>query len=100
MVTLYTLGYNSVGKFTFITRIFSFIIPSERLALPFWFYVYGAKGLILIPRCSKYSVICSFCVTILLLYLSTIKDTFCWASIFIKKYWSVKMIDFAVLLFK
>ena len=83
-----------------IARIFFFIIPPKRLAPPFWFYVYGAKGLILIPYYSKYSVICSFCVTILLLYLSIVGDTFYWALIFIKKCWSVKMIDSVVLLFK
>ena len=76
MVVLYTLGHNSVGKFTPIARIFFFIIPPERLALPFWFYVYSIKGLILILRYFKYFIICNFCVIILLLYLSTVGDTF------------------------
>ena len=76
MVILHTLGYNSVGKFMPIARIFFFIIPSKCLVPPFWFCVYGAKGLILIPRYFKYFVICNFCVIILLLYSSTVKDTF------------------------
>ena len=59
-----------------IARIFFFIIPLKRSAPPFWFYVYGAKGLILMPRYSKYSVICSFYVMILLLYLNIIGDIF------------------------
>ena len=83
-----------------IARIFFFIIPPERSAPPFWSYIYGAKGLILILYYSKYSVIYNFCVTILLLYLSTVENTFYWVLIFIKKYWSVKIIDFAVLLLK
>ena len=77
MAVLYTLGHNSVRKFTLIARIFFFIIPPERLAPPFWSYVYSAKGLILILRYSKYSVIRSFYVMILLLYSSTVGDTFC-----------------------
>ena len=76
MVVLYTLGHNSVGKLIPITRIFFFIIPPECSAPPFWFCVYGAEGLILIPYYSKYSVTCSFYVTILLLYSSTVGDTF------------------------
>ena len=76
MVILYTLGYNSVKKLIPIARIFSFIIPPKRSAPPFWSYVYGAKGLILILYYFKYFVICSFCVMILLLYLSTVGDTF------------------------
>ena len=100
MVILYTSGHNFVGKLIFITRIFSFIIPPERSAPPFWFYVYGTEGLILMPHCFKYFIICSFCITILLLHLSTVGDTFCWASIFIKKYWSIKMINSAVLSLK
>ena len=53
---------------------------------PFWFYVYGTKGSILMPRYSKYFIIYNFCVIILLLYSSTVGDTFYWVSIFIKKY--------------
>ena len=97
---MYTLGYNSVKKFTPMARIFSFIIPPKRSVPPFWSCVYGTEGLILMPRYSKYSVICSFCVTILLSYSSTVGDTFYWASIFVKKYWSVKIIDSAVLLLR
>ena len=52
---------------------------------PFWFYMYGIKGLILIPYYSKYSITCNFYVIILLLHLSTVGDTFYWASIFVKK---------------
>ena len=74
MIILYTSGYNSVKKFTPIARIF-FITPLKRLAPPFWFYMYGTKGSILIPYYSKYSIICNFCVIILLLYLSTVENT-------------------------
>ena len=69
-----------------IARIFSFTIPPKRSAPPFWFCMYGAKGLILIPRYFKYFIIYNFYVMILLLYLSTVGDTFYWALIFVKKY--------------
>ena len=69
-----------------IAWIFFFIIPPKRSAPPFWFYVYGAEGLILIPRYSKYFITYSFYITISLLYLSTVGDIFYWASILIKKY--------------
>ena len=97
MVILHTLGHNFVKKLTPIARIFSFIIPPKRSAPLFWFYVYGAKGLILIPRYFKYSITCNFYITILLLYSSTVGDTFYWVLIFIKKYWSVKIINSAIL---
>ena len=76
MAALYTLGHNSVGKLTPIARIFSFITPPKHSAPPFWLYMYSAKGLILIPYYSKYSVIYSFYITILLSHLSTVEDTF------------------------
>ena len=53
-----------------------FIIPLKRLAPPFWSYIYGTKGSILIPYYSKYSITYNFYGTILLLHLSTIEDTF------------------------
>ena len=55
------------------------------MAPPFWLYMYGAKGLILIPRYSKYFVVYNFYVTILLLYSNIIEDTFYWVFIFVKK---------------
>ena len=76
MAVLYTLGYNSVRKLIPIARIFFFIIPLKRSAPPFWSYVYGTKGLILIPHYSKYFVTYNFYVTILLLHLSIIGNTF------------------------
>ena len=75
MVTLHTLGYNSVQKFTPIMRIF-FIIPPEHSAPPFWFYIYGTKGLILIPHYFKYFIIYNFYVIILLSHLNTVGNTF------------------------
>ena len=98
MATLYTLGHNSIKKLLPIARIFSFITHLERLVPPFWFYVYGTKGLILIPCYSKYFIFYNFYIIILLLHLSTIRDTFYYVLIFIKKCLSVKMINLAVLL--
>ena len=54
---------------------FFFITPSKRSVPPFWFYIYGTEGSILIPRYLEYSVTCSFYITILLLYLSTVGVT-------------------------